>query len=81
MDRIVQQLAGEALKLDEESRAHLALILLRSLEGAIAPSGDPDLLALKEANRRDRELVTGAVRGRSWEDVLAVAREHLGSGC
>ncbi len=77
----LKELTIEALKLDERSRASLALILLESLGAPIASDVDSDRLVLEEAERRDRELANGAVRGRPWEDVLEAARADLGSRC
>lgn len=42
MTRKVKELAQEMLKLDEESRASLALILLQSLEGTVPSQVDSD---------------------------------------
>ena len=73
----LQHIASEALSLEEESRAQLAAILLESLDDPIAVDEDMDRRMLEEANRRDQELASGAVQGRSWDDVLAAARARL----
>ncbi len=77
MSPAIQHLATEALSLEEESRAELASILLRSLDEP--QTGDEDIERgwLEEAGRRDRELACGAVEGRPWEEVLAAARDRL----
>lgn len=72
----LQHLATEALRLEEDSRAQLAAILLESLDEP-AEDADADSRWLVEADRRDRELASGAVEGRPWEDVLAAARTRL----
>ncbi len=75
MSPTLQHLATEALKLREESRAQLATILLRSLDKHDPASAERDWL--EEAARRDREVASGAVEGRSWDDVLAAARGRI----
>jgi Putative addiction module component len=72
----VQHLATEALRLDEDARAQLAAILLESLDEDVE-AADSDSRWLAEADRRDRELASGAVEGCPWEDVLAAARARL----
>ncbi len=74
MTLTLKELTREALKLDEESRAVLALILLESLDASAPSEIDSDRLVLEEASRRDRERASGAVQGHSWEDVRATAR-------
>ncbi len=72
-------LTAEALKLPDASRARLAEVLLESLGEEVTSESDADRKLLAEADRRYRELVSGQVIGRSWEDVLAIARTRLGS--
>ena len=71
MSPALQHLATEALSLEEESRAELASILLHSLEETSSTDADIERGWLEEADRRDRELASGAVEGHPWEDVLA----------
>ncbi len=73
----LQHLATEALRLEEESRAQLASILLESLDETDPADAETERRWLEEADRRDRELASGAVEGRSWDDVLAAARDRL----
>ena len=77
MSPAVQQLATEALSLEEESRAELASILLRSLDEPLVSDEEIERGWLEEADRRDRELASGAVEGHPWEEVLAAARDRL----
>ena len=77
MSPATQHLADEALRLEEKSRAELASILLRSLDEPSTADEDIERGWLEEADRRDRELACGAVEGRSWDDVLAAARDRL----
>ncbi len=75
----INNLTAEALKLPDASRARLAEVLLESLGEEVTSESDADRKLLAEADRRYRELVSGQVIGRSWEDVLAIARTRLGS--
>ncbi len=77
MSPALQHLADTALSLEEESRAELASILLQSLGEPLSPDKDTERRWLEEADRRDRELASGAVEGRPWDEVLAAARERL----
>jgi len=43
-------------------------------------SGSDELEALRESIRRDRELSSGEVIGRTHEDVMASARQAIGCG-
>lgn len=73
----IQHLATEALSLEEESRAELASILLRSPDEPSADDPEIERGWLVEADRRDRELASGAVQGQPWDEVLAAARDRL----
>ena len=77
MSPAIRDLAAEALSLEEESRAELASILLRSLDEPSSGDADIERGWLQEADRRDRELASGTVEGRPWEEVLAAARDRL----
>ncbi len=70
-------MATEALRLEEDSRAQLAAILLESLDAPVPSDAEAERQLLEEADRRDQELASGAVEGRSWEDVLVAARARL----
>ena len=76
MTPALQHLADEALRLEEDSRAQLAALLLASLdEPGEDTAADAHLLA--EADRRDQELASGTVQGRPWNEVLEAARARL----
>lgn len=77
MSPAIHHLATEALSLEEESRAELASILLRSLDDPAPAAPDIERSWLEEADRRDRELASGEVEGHPWEEVLAAARDRL----
>ncbi len=77
MSPTLQYLATEALRLEEESRAQLATILLESLDKHDPADAETERRWLEEAGRRDRELASGAAEGRSWDDVLAAARGRI----
>ena len=69
MARDLKEVFQEAFALPESDRATLAGLLIESLE----PPPDPDVEELwaKEAERRWREIETGAVDTIPWEQVRA----------
>jgi len=69
MTRDLKQLFREAFDLPESDRATLAGLLIESLE----PPPDPDVEEAWaiEAERRWREIESGAVRTIPWEEVRA----------
>jgi hypothetical protein len=77
MPQTLHELTSEVLKLPEDNRAQLAEILLDSLRGPEPGSLQEERLVLEEAVRRDEDLASGSVKGRSWKDVLAAARARL----
>jgi putative addiction module component (TIGR02574 family) len=70
----ITQLKELALALPPEERADLAEILLESLDDAAAPISDE---FLRELQRRDDEMDSGKVVGRSHEEVMAEAKRRL----
>jgi putative addiction module component (TIGR02574 family) len=68
-------LQAEALKLEEKDRAELARVLLLSLEES--EDQDTALAWAEEAERRYRELKTGAVPAIPSDEVLEEARARL----
>ena len=42
------------------------------------PADTPDRKAIAEAIRRDKELSSGAVKGRTHEEVMRAARRAIG---
>lgn len=63
-----------ALPLSE--RVSLAQALWQSIDTGLAETGERD--AVREAVRRDQELSSGAVAGRTHEEVMEAARRALG---
>lgn len=71
----VKSLEVQALKLPEQDRAELVRVLLLSLEDS--EDHDSELAWAEEAERRYRELKTGAVRAIPSETVFEQARSRL----
>lgn len=71
----LEKLETEALKLIPRLRAQLAEKLLRSLE--TLSDAENERLWAEEALRRYDELETGAVAGRTAEEVFREARARL----
>jgi len=69
MARNLSEVFREVFELSESDRATLAGLLIESLE----PPPDPDVEELwaEEAERRWREIDTGAVQTIPWEEVRA----------
>lgn len=66
----IEQLASEALQLDENDRAQLAHQLLVSLEPAVEDRAEVEKAWIEEALRRDAEMESGEVEGISGEEVF-----------
>lgn len=75
VDRNADALATQLLALPPAERAHMAELLLASLEGQ-----DPDAAAAwdSEIARRASELDAGTVRGVPARDVFAAVERRLG---
>lgn len=71
-----QQLTTEAMSLPLSERVSLAQTLWQSIDEDIADSEERD--AVREAIHRDQELSTGAVIGRTHEEVMQAARRAIG---
>lgn len=63
-----------ALPLSE--RVSLAQTLWQSIDAGLADTDESD--AVREAIRRDEELSSGAVLGRTHDDVMQAARRAIG---
>ena len=73
-----QQRVNEAMALPLSERVMLAQTLWQSIGAGLA---DADAhAALRDALQRDEELSSGAVRGRSYEEVMQAARRAVGCG-
>ncbi len=69
----VQELQAEVLKLPSHERARLAELLISSLD----EEGEIEAAWADEAERRYRDLCSGAVEGIPAEEVLARVRSSL----
>lgn len=70
-----QQLTTEALALPLSERVLLAQSLWQSIAAGSTDTDEPE--AVSEAIRRDQELSSGAVVGRTHEDVMQAARRAI----
>jgi len=73
-----EQLMAEAMALPLSERVSLAQTLWQSIEAGLADTDERE--AGREAVRRDQELSSGAVEGRTHEEVMLAARRALGCG-
>jgi putative addiction module component (TIGR02574 family) len=72
----IQQLTFEAMALPLSERVSLAQALWESIDAGVVDAGEHE--AVLEAIRRDQELSSGAVAGRTHEEVMQAARNALG---
>ncbi len=70
-----EQLTAEAMALPLPERVSLAQALWESIDAGL-PDAD-EAVAINEAIRRDRELSSGALTGRTHEEVMQAARRTL----
>jgi putative addiction module component (TIGR02574 family) len=71
-----QELKEEAMNLSLSERVSLAQALWESIDAGLADT-NPDA-AVREAIRRDQELSSATVPGRTHEQVMQAARRALG---
>jgi putative addiction module component (TIGR02574 family) len=71
-----QELKQEAMALPLSERVSLAQALWESINAGL-PDTD-EQAAVREAIRRDQELSSGAVAGRTHEQVMQAARRAIG---
>jgi len=71
-----QQLTTEAMALPLSERVSLAQTLWQSIDAGLADTEERD--AVREAIRRDQELSSGAVVGRTHEEVMQAASRAIG---
>lgn len=69
------QLIADAMALPLSERVSLAQALWESIDAGL-PDAD-ERAAVEEAIRRDKELSSGRVAGRTHEDVMQAARRAL----
>lgn len=76
-----EELTQKVLALPLSDRIDLAQALWQSIEEGPEVDGSAEERdAVERARRRDRELATGAVEGRSHEQVMEAARRALRCG-
>jgi putative addiction module component (TIGR02574 family) len=73
---ISQQLTTEAMALPLSERVMLAQELWQSIGAGL--SNTDEQKAVRDAIRRDQELSTGTVVGRTHEEVMQAARRAIG---
>ena len=71
-----QQLTVEAMALPISERVSLAQALWQSINAGLEAAKNSEALA--EAIRRDDEISSGAVQGRTHEEVMRAARRAIG---
>ena len=71
-----QQLTIKAMALPISERVSLAQALWQSIDAGLEAVKDREALA--EAIRRDEEISSGVVQGRTHEEVMLAARRALG---
>ena len=71
-----QQLTSEAMAVPISERVSLAQALWQIIDAGLAGAKDHEAIA--EATRRDEELSSGAVQGRTHEEVMRAARRAVG---
>lgn len=71
-----EQLTEEAMSLPLSDRVSLAQALWESIDTGLCDS--EERVALGEAIRRDQDLSSGKVAGRSHEQVMQAARRSIG---
>lgn len=71
-----QELTTEAMALPLSERVALAQALWQSIDAGLGDTSERE--AVKEAVRRDQELSSGAVVGRTHEEVMQAARRAIG---
>jgi hypothetical protein len=73
------EITQEALSLPLSQRVLLAQALWRSIDERLDENeADEERAAIDEATKRDAELSSGAVIGRSHQQVMDAARRSLG---
>ena len=71
-----QELTSEAMALPISERVSLAQALWQSIDAGLAAAKDREAVA--EAIRRDEELSSSAVQGRTHDEVMRTARRAVG---
>ena len=71
-----QQLTTEAMALPLSERVSLAQALWQSIDAGLTDTDEHE--PVRESIRRDQELTSGAVVGRTHEEVMQAARRAIG---
>ncbi len=71
-----EQLTSEAMALPLSERVSLAQALWQSIHAGLAESDERE--AVREAIRRDEELASDSVVGRTHEEAMQAARRAIG---
>jgi putative addiction module component (TIGR02574 family) len=71
-----EQITAEAMALPLSERVALAQTLWQSIHSGLAEVDEQ--AAIREAVRRDEELSSGKVAGRTHEEVMQAARRAIG---
>lgn len=72
-----EELTEKVLSLPLPERIHLAQALWQSIDDEPDPGSDEERNALEMAKKRDQELSSGSVEGRSHQQVMEAARRAL----
>ncbi|MEO5913435.1 MAG: addiction module protein [Luteolibacter sp.] len=73
-----KELVAEAIALPLSERVYMAQALWQSIDSNLSDSPEQD--SLRDAIRRDGELESGVVVGRTHEEVMQAARKAIGCG-
>jgi len=71
-----QRLTSEAIALPLSERVSLAQTLWQSIDAGLTDTDERE--AVRESIRRDQELSSGAVVGRTHQEVMQAARRAIG---
>ncbi len=71
-----EQLTNEAMALPLSERVSLAQTLWQSIDAGLVKTDERE--AVREAIRRDQELASGVVAGRTHDEVMQAARRAIG---
>ena len=73
----VREVLDEALKLEPDDRASVAVELLESLEASPEEKADLEAAWAAEIERRARRVLRGEASGTAWDDVRRQTEANL----
>jgi putative addiction module component (TIGR02574 family) len=73
----VREILNEALKLEPNDRASVAVELLESLEAEPSEKDDVEAVWAAEIERRARRVLQGKSAGTEWDEIRREAEENL----